>query len=167
MIDVDLGMLLLRAPVGLLLAGHGVQKLFGWFGGDGPAATGEAFESLGYRHGRAMAVVAGLTEVGAGLGLAAGLLTPLAAAGVIGVMANAAVSAHGRAGLWAQHGGYEYPLVVASVAAGVALHGPGAFSVDGVVGLADGGLGPGLGAIGLGVLSAVAVLATRREVAPR
>lgn len=158
---VDLGLVLLRVPAGLLLAGHGTQKLFGWFGGDGPEGTGRAFEALGYRRGRAMAVVAGLTETGAGLGLAAGLLTPLAAAGVVGTMVNAAVAAHGQAGLWAQNGGYEYPLVMASVAAGLAVQGPGQVSLDAVLGIAHPDLGWGLGAIGLGLATATATLASR------
>lgn len=154
----DVGLLLVRAPAGLLLAGHGAKKLFGWFGGAGPDDTGSAFASLGYPRGRSMALLAGATEVGAGLGLAAGALTPLAAAGTIGTMANAAVAAHGRNGLWSEEGGYEYPLVMATVAAGVATHGPGALSVDAALGrrgrAADGALAV---ALGLGT-AAVALL---------
>ncbi|MQA08708.1 MAG: DoxX family membrane protein [Pseudonocardiaceae bacterium] len=159
----DLGLLILRAPAGLLLAGHGAQKLFGWFGGDGPAVTGQGFESLGYRHGKAMAVVAGLTELAAGLGIGVGLLTPFAAAGVIGTMLNAAVAAHGKAGLWAQNGGYEYPLVLAAMAAGLAMHGPGGVSFDAAFGLEIAGVWWGVGAVLVGVLAASAVLSTRRQ----
>lgn len=156
----NLGLVLVRAPVGVLLAGHGVRKLSRRFGGAGMAETGEAFEALGYRHGSAMAVLAGATEVTAGLGLAAGAATPLAAAGAIGVMTNAAVTAHRDAGLWAENGGYEYPMVVATVAAGIATHGPGAASVDAALGYRRAGLSWGAAAIGLGVASAMMLLAT-------
>lgn len=158
----DVGLLLVRAPAGLLLAAHGTQKLFGWFGGDGPEATGRGFESLGYSRGKAMAVLAGLTELAAGLGLALGLLTPLAAAGVIGIMINAAVAAHGGNGLWAQNGGYEYPLVLGTLAAGFAMHGPGRVAIDHAYGYAETGLWWGIGAIALGVVTAAGSLAGRR-----
>src|SRR4051812_22710960 len=113
----DLGLALVRFPAGLLLMGHGAQKLFGWFGGSGPAATGAMFEKVGYPRAKQMALLAGLTEFAAGGGLALGFLTPLVAAGVIGVMVNAIVSVHWRNGVWAQKGGLEYPLVLATLAA--------------------------------------------------
>jgi len=160
---LDLGLVLIRGPVGVLLAGHGVRKLSRRFGGAGVARTGEAFEALGYRHGAAMAVLAGTTEVAAGLGLAAGAATPLAAAAAIGVMSNATVTAHRGAGLWAEDGGYEYPLVVATVAAGVATLGPGAASVDALVGHVLSGPAWGAVAIGLGLVGAAALLAAERR----
>lgn len=160
---IDLGLVLLRVPAALLLMGHGLQKLFGWFGGDGPTGTGEGFRALGYRRGKEMAVVAGLVEVAAGAGLALGLLTPLAAAAAIGTMVNAAVSAHGKAGLWAQNGGYEYPLVLATLAAGLAMHGPGSLSIDALFGFATTGLWWGLGTIALGLVAAVLALSGRGQ----
>lgn len=159
----DLGLVLVRAPVGVLLAGHGVRKLSRRLGGAGVARTGEEFEALGYRHGSVMAVLAGATEVTAGLGLAAGAATPLAAAGTIGVMTNAAATAHRHAGLWAENGGYEYPLVVATVAGGIAAHGPGAASVDAGFGYGRTGPGWGAAAIGVGVASALMLLATAQR----
>jgi putative oxidoreductase len=78
-------------------------------------------------------------------------------------MINAAVAAHGRAGLWAQNGGYEYPLVLAVVAAGLAITGPGRVSVDAALGLELAGLGWGLGAVAVGVVAAVGALSTRRH----
>ncbi|MFE0020343.1 DoxX family protein [Amycolatopsis sp. NPDC059021] len=160
---LDLGLALLRVPAGLLLMGHGAQKLFGWFGGDGPEGSGKGLESLGYRHGKAMAILAGLVEIAAGAGLALGLLTPLAAAATIGTMVNAAVSAHGSNGLWAQNGGYEYPLVIGTLAAGLAMHGPGKVSIDGLFGFAETGFWWGIGAIVLGVLAAAGALGGRRK----
>jgi putative oxidoreductase len=86
---MSMGLLVLRVAFGALFAAHGTQKLFGWFGGYGLEGTGGFFESIGFRPGKVMAFVAGATELSAGLGLAFGLLTPLAAAAVIGVMINA------------------------------------------------------------------------------
>lgn len=162
-VAADSGLLLVRVVIGLLVAGHGAQKLFGWFGGDGLAETAEQMSALGYRNGWAMAVIAGLTEIAAGLGLAFGIAVPLIAAGIIGTMFNAAVTVHLRAGLWNQNGGYEYPLVLATVAAGLAVHGPGSLSADAVMGLEATGIGPGLIAIGVGLVAAVIVLMTRRR----
>ncbi|WP_051299654.1 DoxX family protein [Arthrobacter castelli] len=153
----DVGLVLVRAPVGALLVGHGVQKLSRRLGG--PVRTGEAFEAMGYRRGPAMAVLAGVTEIAAGVGLAAGAATPLAAAGAVGVMTNAAATAHRHRGLWADNGGFEYPLVVATVASGIAIHGPGAVSVDAASGLERSGLGWGGASMSMGLGGALALLA--------
>jgi len=160
-------LLVLRVVVGLLFVGHGTQKLFGWFGGHGPEGTGGFLASLGYHPGKRHAVLAGMTEAGAGLLFALGLLTPLAAAALVGVMVNAIGSAHWRNGLWVTDGGYEYPLVLAVLAAGVALSGPGAYSVDhlvqrGTAAWHPWGFGWGLGAIAVGLGTGLVLLATRR-----
>lgn len=154
---MEIGLLLVRVVVGALLVGHGAQKLFGSFGGYGVAGTGGWFESIGFRPGRAMAVVAGLSELVGGLLLVLGLLTPLASAAIVGTMVVAA-STHAASGLWNTSGGYELPLVLAVVGATVALTGPGALSLDAVLGLE---LSPavGLGAIVVGVLAALVVVA--------
>lgn len=124
----DAGLLVLRLVVGLTMAAHGSQKLFGWFGGDGLAGTGAFFKSAGYPAGKAMAVVAGLCETLGGLGLAVGLLTPLAGAAVVGTMINAfAVKSGG--GFFAPQG-FEYDLMLLLSAAGLTLTGPGRFAVD-------------------------------------
>lgn len=159
----DLGLLLLRVPAGLLLAGHGAQKVFGWFDGPGPEKQGETFESLGYPEGKKMAYLAGLTEMGSGIGLATGTLTPLAAAGVIGVMTNATVSVHKDAGVWNQQGGYEYPIVLASLSTGLAIHGPGKLSIDAAIGQIHAGLRWGLAAVAFGLGVAGAILSMRQE----
>lgn len=153
--------LLVRAVTGGLLVGHGTQKLFGWFGGGGPSNTGAMLESLGYPRGTDMARLAGATEVGSGLSLASGLLTPLGAAGVIGAMSNAGVAAHGSAGLWNQNGGYEYPLVLSTVATYLALAGPGRLSLDAALGGRMAGKWWGVGALALGAGTAAAALRTR------
>ena len=161
---MDLGLLVLRLLLGLLVAGHGAQRLFGLFGGHGLAGTGAFFEQLGFRPGRTMAIIAGATELGAGLLLALGLFTPLAGAGVIGTLLVAA-SIHAGKGLWATDGGYELPLVYAVLGAVLALTGAGVYSLDSVLGLAWSPLAS-FGAILLGLVSGAGVLVARRKAAP-
>ena len=128
------GILFLRVVVGLLLFGHGAQKLFGWFGGHGPRGTAGFFGSLGFRrqHALPMAVLAGLSEA-AGLLFALGFLTPFAALAIASVMVVAVGTVHWKNGLWATNGGYEFNLVLWTVAIAVAAGGPGRFSLDGGV----------------------------------
>ena len=86
--------LLLRILVGGLFIGHGTQKLFGWFGGHGPDATGQMFESIGMRPGRRNALAAGAAEAGGGAALALGAATPLAASTLIATMLTAINRVH-------------------------------------------------------------------------
>jgi putative oxidoreductase len=116
---MDLGLLILRVVFGLTLTAHSVQKLFGWFGGPGIAGTAQMMEQHGFRPPRLQAVVAGLVEGGAGLALAADLLTPLAAAAFISVMFVATVSVHLPKGFFNQNGGFEYTLALAAGALAV------------------------------------------------
>lgn len=159
---MDLGLLLLRLVIGGLLVGHGAQKLFGAFGGHGLEGTGGFFASIGFRPGKPMAFVAGLTELGAGVLLILGLLTPLASAGVIGTLLVAG-SVHAGKGLWAVNGGYELPLVYALLGAVLALTGPGAYSVDALIGLQP-SLVWGAGAIVLGLVAGGVVVARAKSV---
>ena len=159
---MTLGLLILRVVVGALFFGHGTQKLFGWFKGPDPEGTGGFFESLGYHPGRDMAIVAGVTEAGAGTLLILGLVTPLAAAMVIGVMLNATLAVHAQNGVWNSDGGYELPLVFSAAAATLAFVGPGSLSVDDAIGPFAGVLW-GLAAIALGVIVGFIVHSMRRE----
>ncbi|MFF7989542.1 DoxX family protein [Kitasatospora xanthocidica] len=124
----DAGLLLLRLVLGLTMAAHGSQKLFGWFGGGGIDGTGQFFTMSGYPAGNAMAVVAGLTETLGGLALAVGLLTPLAGAAIVGTMVNAIAVTWGG-GFFAPKGS-EYELLLTAGAAALALTGPGRYAVD-------------------------------------
>lgn len=146
------GLLILRIVAGLLLAAHGSQKLFGWFGGYGIAGTGGWLESIGFKPGKAMAVVTGLAELLGGLALALGLLTPLAAAVVIGTMVVAAWT-HAANGIWGSNGGYELPLVYATIGAALAFTGAGDFSLDNALGLSF-STAAGIGAVALGLVAA-------------
>lgn len=123
----DLGLLLLRLGTGGVLAAHGAQKLFGWFGGGGLEGTGAAMEAMGYTPGKASATAAGLSEAGGGALLALGLATPAAGAAAAGAMAGAA-AVHMPNGFFAQGGGYEYAASLGLTAAGLAVTGPGRLS---------------------------------------
>lgn len=160
--DVDLGLLILRVLVGVTFSAHGMQKLFGWFGGGGPDATGRWFASLGFGDGRAATFMAAASEISGGLGLAAGLLTPLAAAALIGTMTTAAFVNNADGGFWSASKGWELNGYLIVIAWAIATAGPGRFSLDAVVGL--GGLSgavPGLLALIAGVGLGYARWATR------
>ncbi|MFJ1936206.1 DoxX family protein [Kitasatospora sp. NPDC088160] len=152
----DVGLLVLRLA-GLLLAGHGAQKLFGLFGGAGLSATGKGFEALGYRPGVLFAALGGASELAGGLGLALGLFTPLAAAAVIGVMINA-MSVSSGGGLWADKGGMEYPLCLALIAIAVSAIGPGRLALDRSFRWGQGGWWSAAVALGMGGIGAAIVL---------
>ena len=131
--SADLGLLIVRLVVGLLFVAHGAQKLFGWFGGYGIQGTGGWFESIGVKPGAAMAVLAGLCELGGGLLFALGLVTPLAAVLIIIPMLVAIVKVHGANGLWATANGYELNLLYIAIALAVALIGAGSYSIDAIL----------------------------------
>lgn len=158
---MDTGLLILRLVVGALFFGHGAQKLFGWFGGHGPEGTGHFYHSLGFRPGVPMALLGGMTEAGGGTLLALGLLTPLAAAAIIGQMVTAGLAVHAKKGLWNTNGGIELPLVYAVVATALAFIGPGRYSLDRAFGWHLAGVDYGMGALALGVVASWIVLGWR------
>lgn len=159
---MEIGLLLLRLTVGLTLAAHGAQKLFGWFGGPGLDGTGQALETFGFQPGRRHALMAGMVETGGGLLLAFGFLTPLAAAIVFAVMLVAGVSVHGKQGFFIMSGGYEYALVLGVAGLTVAFTGPGALSLDALLGYAVSGVVSGVAALFVGLAGGAIQLAQRR-----
>jgi putative oxidoreductase len=160
---MDLGLLVLRLTVGLTLAAHGVQKLFGWFGGPGLEATGHGLATLGFHPGRRHALKAGWVETAGGLLLALGFLTPVAAAVVLGVMFVAGVSAHFKRGFFITGGGYEYTLVLGVAGLTLAFTGPGAWSVDAALGHLASGVFWGLAALVTGLAGGALQLVQRRS----
>jgi putative oxidoreductase len=148
---VDVGLLLLRVLVGVTFSLHGFQKLFGWFGGGGLSGTAGWFGSLGFGGGRVAAVLAGVSEIVGGLGLAVGLLTPLAAAAVIGTMTAAAIVNGVDHGFWSVAKGWELNGYLIVVAWALATTGPGIWSLDAAIGWQLSGVVPGLLALAVGV----------------
>jgi putative oxidoreductase len=139
---MEYGMILLRVVAGLALAAHGSQKLFGLFGGSGPAGTRKFFAGLGFRAPLAMALIAGLSELGGGLLFVLGLLTPLAALAIAVVMLNAIGSVHWKKGFFNSAGGFEYNLLIIAAGVAVTAAGPGRFSLDDAFGWAGNISGP-------------------------
>jgi putative oxidoreductase len=133
---IDLSLLILQLGVGLTFAAHGAQKVFGWW--DGPGLTGweGAIASMGFRPARLFAVLSALAELGGGLLLAVGLLTPLAAAALVAQAVVIIGHVHLRNGFFNARSGIEFPLLLGLGAAAVGLAGAGAISVDALLGLA-------------------------------
>lgn len=123
---------LLRATVGLLLVPHGSQKLFGWFGGGGLAATAQGFAGMGFEPGLFWATLVALLEFFGGIMLALGLLTRPVAAAVAVFMATA-VTVHWPTYFWSQQG-FEMPLLWGVAALFFAIRGGGRWSLDALIG---------------------------------
>lgn len=133
--DVDtlnLVLFAVRVAAGVTLAMHGYQKFF--MGGRIPG-TARWFESLGMRPGKLHAYLAACTEIVSGLGFAAGLLTPLTAAGCVGIMVVAAWTHKDH--FFVFKDGWEYNLVLAILYVLVAVTGPGEWSLDHAFDIAD------------------------------
>jgi putative oxidoreductase len=159
---MNAGLALARVVFGLLIAAHGSQKLFGWFGGYGLAAVGGFFESLGFRPGRFFALAASVAELTSGLLIALGLFGPIGPALMLSVMIVAAISVHWPNGLFATSNGIEVPLLYATAAVALALTGPGGYSLDAWLGLTPLWT-PAIAwiALGIGAIGGVANLALR------
>jgi putative oxidoreductase len=128
---MNLGRLIARTTIGALFAGHGTQKLFGWFGGPGLEGTGQLMDNLELRPPKQTALASGLAETAGGALLALGAATPLAAALLEGTMFTAIRKVHLDKGPWNTQGGYEYNLVLIAALAALVETGPGRPSVDG------------------------------------
>lgn len=132
---MDAALLVLRVTVGLLVAAHGAQKLFGWFGGGGLAAASKMMASLGFRPAVGWTALGSLSELVGGILLALGLFSPLGSLGVGAAMAIAITKIHWPK-LWATQHGFEYALVIFAAALALGLTGPGAYSLDAAWGTA-------------------------------
>jgi putative oxidoreductase len=124
------GIAILRAVIGGLFIGHGMQKLKGWFGGYGIEGTGGWMESQGLYPGTHHATAAGIAETAGGAALIAGLATPVAASALTGSMTVATLKVHGPNGVWGQNNGYELPLVMTVALFAITASGPGSFALD-------------------------------------
>jgi putative oxidoreductase len=161
---MDSGLFIIRVVVGLTVAAHGVQKLFGWFGGPGIKRSAVEFARLGYRPSVVFAVLAGAAEAGGGVLFTLGLLMPLATAAIVSAMLSALLATHLKNGFWIYNQGIEYTLVLAVVSAGLAFTGAGALSLDALLGSrSSGGAFWAVLAVAAGVLVALATELYRRR----
>jgi putative oxidoreductase len=129
-----LALLIIRVVVGLTLVAHGTQKAFGWFGGPGYAKLEQGFKAQGYRPVQLWTALVILGEVGGGLSLAFGFLTPLGAAGALGAMVMA-IKMHWQKGFFGSKGGFEYPLTLLAMSVAIGVSGAGAYSLDNLFGI--------------------------------
>lgn len=134
-LTTDLALLLLRASVGSLIAGHGAQKLFGSYGGAGVEGTTRTMRNLGLQPARPVALAAGASELGAGVLTAAGLLGPIGPLAGIGAMTVAATTAHAGKPIWAQKGGPELPITNMAVLGALLIAGHGHLALDRILGI--------------------------------
>lgn len=131
--DAGLAALALRVLVGIILAAHGAQKLFGWFSGYGLEGTGQWMASIGLEPGYLMALLAGSAEFYGGLALVLGLLTRPAAVVSAFTMLVAIFSVHFEHGLFLTNNGYEYALALFAATVALTIQGAGSFSVDNAI----------------------------------
>jgi putative oxidoreductase len=136
LMNVDVGILLLRIVLGIVFMGHGAQKTFGWFGGKGLRGHIALMEKMNAHPAPFWALVNALGELLGGLGILFGLLTPFAAAAIIGSMLVAIIRVHWAKGFWNANGGIEFPLTLGTAGFIIGLMGPGIYSLDNMIGLA-------------------------------
>jgi len=130
-----LGLVILRLGIGLIIAAHGAQKLFGVWGGPGMTKWAQSVQRLRIRPATPWAWIAALSEFGGGLLLALGLISPLGSLAIIGAMLVAIATVHLSKGFWAAKGGFEFNLALIVGAAAIAFTGPGPYSLDNALGI--------------------------------
>lgn len=130
-----LGLLVLRLGLGVVLGAHGLQKLFGWWGGSGVTGFRNSLSDVGYQHADLLAYVSAGGEVVAGVLLVLGLFTPVAGAGALaflinGLLASVSARPHTRTFSFFLPEGHEYQISLIAMAAAVILCGPGRYGLD-------------------------------------
>lgn len=131
---MNIALLIIRLVLGLAIARHGAEKLFGWFGGYGIDGTAGFFEQLGWRPGKLFVLGAGGAELIGGLLTVFGFGGPIGPALIVMVMIVAIFAVHASKGFAAQAGGYELNVmyIIAALAPAFAM---GEYSLDGALGL--------------------------------
>ncbi len=130
---VSLGIAILRVGAGVTLAAHG---WYHFFGGGRIAGTARWFDSMGMRPGKAHAILASCTELGAGALIALGLFTPLACAACVALMIVASYTVHLENGFFSVRNGWEYTGILALIGVAIATIGPWKYSLDYALGIA-------------------------------
>jgi len=171
---MSVGLLALRIVVGLIFVGHASHKffgsshkVFGWVGGPGTRPVADWMESIGLRPGVPNALAAATCEAVGGTLLVAGLLTPLATMLLTAVMVTALLTVHVSNGFWNTENGVEFPLALWTAAFTLGCTGPGRFSLDRALSFHHAGWDWGLGAVGLGIVGSLSVIAAGRYVTRR
>jgi putative oxidoreductase len=154
----DLALVIIRLVVGLTFAAHGAQKAFGWWNGPGMPGWQGVMERLGFRPTGLFAAVSMAAELGGGLLLAAGLLTPVAVAALVGQSVVIIVKSHLPRGFWNRDNGFEFPLALVAGVVAIGLIGPGGVSLDAALGLVPTDA-TRIGAVAVGLLGGAAALA--------
>lgn len=131
----NFGLMVLRIGLGAVLIAHGLQKLFGWWGGSGLHAFKNSLTDVGYQHADILAYVSAGGEIVAGVLLVLGLFTPIAAAGALAFLINgllASASARPRSNTFTYFlpDGHEYQISLIVMAVAVILAGPGRYGLD-------------------------------------
>jgi putative oxidoreductase len=140
-LSMNTALLVLRLVPGLLVMGHGLQKLVPpsysppLLRAAGHRATAGGFEQLGIRPSLPAAVMAGSAELAGGFAIAAGILTPVGTILVAAVMTTAILTVHARNGIWNTDGGFELPFLLLSLGFVVSALGTGAYSVNSWLGI--------------------------------
>lgn len=147
------------------MSGHGAQKAFGWWNGPGRAGTIGFTRTLGFRTPVLAALILTTCELGGGILIALGLLTPLAGFAIASVMVTAVALVHWSKGFWVANGGYEFNLLIYAAAVALAATGGMRFSIDNALGIADNlsGLWWGVGAAGAALLASGTMLTMGRR----
>lgn len=158
---IDFSLLIVQVGIGLTFAAHGAQKVFGWWGGPGLPGWEGAMAHMGFRPARLFAVTSAFTELGGGLLLAVGLLTPLAAAALVAQAIVIVGHVHWQNGFFNSRSGFEFPLLLGLGAAAVGVAGGSAVGLDSVVGFT---LAPSIGVafVAAGVVAGLGALAVPR-----
>ena len=130
----DIALMILRAALGMMIFVHGYNKAFR---GGRIAGTGRWFQSMGMRPGKVHAALAAVAEMGVGALLVVGLVTQVAAAGLIGLMVVAFWTVHRDKGFMITGEGWEYVALISAMSLGCAMLGPGRISLDAALKIAN------------------------------
>ena len=131
----DIALLLLRLVTGGLVAGHGAQKLFGWFGGHGLKGTANWLEGMGLEPGKPWSLAVALSEFGGGVLTALGMFHPIGPVAIVSSMSVATGTVHKDKPIWSTQGGAELAVTNIAVSTALGFAGAGKFSIDRLLGI--------------------------------